>query len=140
MPPTTARGTTPASKPSKTALFWEAKFPHQEDFSGAGEVVVVEIGRGVGIEGLKEGMDNSGAIVVADEISSCLTSTGKSDTEGGLISSNFSSFKTWGLEKFAKVGGAIVAGNSVSFASVALLPNRSEKAGGAIAEGLSVSE
>ena len=139
MPPTTARGTTPASKPNKTALFWEAKFPHQEDFSGAGEVVVVEIGRGVGIEGLKEGMDNSGAIAVGEGIS-CLTSTGKSEKAGGLISSNFSSFKTWGLEKFAKVGGAIVAGNSVSFASVDLLPNRSEKAGGAIAEGLSVSE
>jgi hypothetical protein len=134
MPPTTARGTTPASKPNKTALFWEAKFPHQEYFSGAGEIGVVEIGRGVEAEGLKEGMDNSGAI--ADGIS-CLTSTGKSEKEGGLISSGFSSFKTWGLEKLAKVGGAIVGGNSV--VSEALLANRSEKAGGAIAEGLSIS-
>ena len=100
--------------------------------------MVVEIGRGTETEGLKEGMDNSGAVTVADGISS-LTATGNSAKEGGLISSGFSSFKTWGLETFPKVGGAIAGGNSVSVASEALLPSKSEKSGGAIAEGLSGS-
>jgi hypothetical protein len=98
--------------------------------------VVVEIGRGTETEGLKEGMDNSGAIAVADGIS-CLTATGKSEKEGGLISSGFSAFNAGELETFPKVGGAIADDNSVSLASEALVPNRSEKAGGAIEERLS---